>query len=232
MSVPILRSQANRPNPPGQGGNMAGPSGVRESLKAEIDKIRHNAATSIDPCVVSQAIAISDSRVQELVISKSEEGNIFKGMHCRGSGVIFNFDPPEGKISLISPSFMAVVNLHEGRVTQILDPFISDPTSAAVQPLTGSLPFSLSIPSNAPNVLIPETALASASAREGTFMGSLGLQSTLTASYNTPYQTAHQTPNPTLVSTTTYCPHADDSRSEYQADGQHLDFTGDSTHDP
>src|ERR1700682_4089372 len=134
---------------------MATESQIDKEFGQQLKQLRDFAAQSADPCITAQMIALSDAKVSALFLSKLKEGNSYNGAFCgrveiaEQRSVIFDFDCPSGRLCLVKPSFLVVVQIVEKQVLQIIDPYIPSERS-------GLLPFTLSIPSNAPNVMTPE----------------------------------------------------------------------------
>jgi hypothetical protein len=111
-------------------------------------------------------------------------------------------------------------------VAKILDPYLPD--QHAYNPPMGSLPFVLTIPSNAPNVTIPADALKPFQAREQAYGSALGLNPRGFATASTTVTTAGTT-IPTAACCMTYspCPLQDDAQTMYAQDLAGLETTSD-----
>ena len=103
-----------------------------EDLQAQVKALEAQAAKTTNPCIVSTFVAISNPKVQAILLQKFSEGNVFRGVSClSGIGipevqqVLFQFDCPPGIFCLIAPSFLVTVNFIEGEVVGIQDPYIS-----------------------------------------------------------------------------------------------------------
>jgi hypothetical protein len=107
----------------GAGNNRAQFDKALEALKAL-------AAKSPSNCPRAMYIAASDKEVQDLFFAKLKE-YVFKGITClespAGSAnllVLFDFDCKPGILCLIDPNFLVVVDVPNGKVVEILDPYI------------------------------------------------------------------------------------------------------------
>ena len=107
-------------------------SKATSNLDVEIDKLKNLASKSINPCLVAQYIAITDSRVRQLFLQKIVQGNLFRGIKCLNQigipeirQVLFQFDCPPGIFCLVNPSFLVIVNIVSQNVEQIIDPYIA-----------------------------------------------------------------------------------------------------------
>ncbi len=85
-----------------------------------------------DICTVAKLIAVKDSNVQEKLVHKLVEGNLYRDTNCskRPSipelvSVIFHFDCAEGVFCLVPPTFAAVVNMIT-REVKVSDPYFGE----------------------------------------------------------------------------------------------------------
>jgi hypothetical protein len=106
----------------------------------QVNTLKEIAARTVDSCLTAQFIAASDSRVRDLFIQKIDAGHVFKGIHCsnrigipENKYVVFDFECKPGTFCLISPKFLAVVNIVDRHVVAVVDPYIPSP----IAPLTG-----------------------------------------------------------------------------------------------
>jgi hypothetical protein len=92
---------------------------VVEILSKELKKLERSALTSTDPCVVAQHIAFSDKRVSDLLTQKLKDGYRFRSIQCLSGGysipeyrrVFVELDCGEDTFCLVTPSFLAIVNM-------------------------------------------------------------------------------------------------------------------------
>lgn len=92
---------------------------VVEILSKELKKLERSALTSTDPNVVAQHIAFSDKRVSELLTQKLKDGYRFRSIQCLTGGysipeyrrVFVDLDCGEDTFCLVTPSFLAIVNM-------------------------------------------------------------------------------------------------------------------------
>jgi hypothetical protein len=205
---------------------MANEAELRNQLAGEIDRLRLLAASSTNPCLVTQYIAFSNHDVQELFVKKTAAGDRFKTCTCLPSApdcqqyVLFEFDCPEGLIRLVKPSFLAVVDMPKREVAKVIDPYLPD--QLVCNPPPGSLPFALTVPSNAPNVTIPANALKPFQAREEAYGSALGLNVCRLIASTCTVSTVYLSTTPSLVSVPIYSPFPvqDDSQAMYAQDTQ------------
>lgn len=104
----------------------------------QLTALKDAAASAVDPCLVAKYIAASDPRVRDLFLRKIAAGYVFRGIRCvdrfgipENKYVVFDFDCKPGTFCLIKPAFLVVVNIIDGYVVAIVDPFI--PTQKAMQ---------------------------------------------------------------------------------------------------
>jgi hypothetical protein len=102
-----------------------------EQLQEQVKSFETVAARTIDPCTVATFIAISDEKVQQTILKKVADGNVFHGVACLAPTgipelrrVLFRFECKPGIFCLIPPSFLVIVNFIDGRVVGITDPYI------------------------------------------------------------------------------------------------------------
>jgi len=100
-------------------------------FSAQLTAVRDAAAKSTDACTTSKFIALSDNRVQTLLRKKIVDGDIFRGISCLNQPsipenhyVYFDFDCKPGTLCFIKPSFAVIVNVIDGYVVAVLDPYI------------------------------------------------------------------------------------------------------------
>lgn len=104
-------------------------------LQTQIGALRQAAAKSTDPCLTAKFIALSDVRVQETLRAKLiEQGHVLRGIEClnrigipENKSVYFNIDCKPGTFCLIKPAFLVVVNVVDGYVVAIVDPYVFTP---------------------------------------------------------------------------------------------------------
>jgi hypothetical protein len=104
---------------------------TKTQFQAQLRQLELAAAKSTSSCLVAQYIALSDDRVQALFLTKLTDGAVFNGMSClSGIGipeykrVYFDFDCPHGTLCIIKPAFVVIVNIVDGTVVSIVDPYI------------------------------------------------------------------------------------------------------------
>jgi hypothetical protein len=84
------------------------------------------ATFSVDRCIVAKAIALGDDAVRELFFSRAlNSAYTVIGINCIDNGaeigVLFQIECKE--YCLISPQFLAVVNIRRRKVTETIDAF-------------------------------------------------------------------------------------------------------------
>jgi len=107
------------------------------ALQEQIGALKDAVAKSVDPCLTAKYIALSEARVQETLRRKLiEQGHRFRGIEClnrigipENKSIYFNIDCKPGTFCLIKPAFLVVVNIIDGYVVTIVDPFILTPTA-------------------------------------------------------------------------------------------------------
>lgn len=104
---------------------------TENELIAQVEALNAAATKSIDSCLTAKAIALSDARVRTLFLKKVADGYDFKKIDCldrvqipENKSVLFDFDCKPGTICLIRPAFLVVVNIVDGYVVAIVDPYI------------------------------------------------------------------------------------------------------------
>src|SRR5262245_5688738 len=97
----------------------------------QVNNLREAAARSIDPCLTAQFIALSDERVRSVFWKKIKEGYEFRGLSClnrvgapENRYVYFDFGCKPGTVCLVKPAFLAVVNVVDGFLTGVVDPYV------------------------------------------------------------------------------------------------------------
>lgn len=157
---------------------MAEPSRFdKDDILAQIGALAKLAASANDPSLTAKAVAFSDAGVQELFFSKLAQGHNFVGQRAfPGSEpsviqVLFEFVASPEKIALFPPSFMAVVSLPERSVLRTADPALAPYIGGIVE--AGALPFTVAVPSNAPNVITPGASVIDLRSREAVFFEAL-----------------------------------------------------------
>lgn len=106
-------------------------------LQEQIGALRDAAARSIDPCLTAKFIALSDKRVQETLSKKLiEQGHVLRSIECldrieipENKCFYFNIDCKPSTFCLVKPAFLVVVNIVDGYVVAIVDPFIPTQTN-------------------------------------------------------------------------------------------------------
>lgn len=104
---------------------------TENELTAQVEALTASSSKSIDPCLTAKAIALSDPRVRSLFIKKVADGYVFRKIACldriqipENKAILFDFDCKPGTICLIRPAFLVVVNVVDGYVVAIVDPYI------------------------------------------------------------------------------------------------------------
>lgn len=159
---------------------------LRKEFLAQLKQLSDLAAKSTAPSLTATWIAASDEKVKELILTKLDAGSTLQGVMPAGSqrarefGVIFVFDRPAGAVNLVSTSFLATVDLQSKRVIDVADPYVADEHTstpgAYFAPPTGGLPFALSVPTNAPRVIISDAARAPYRMAEQAFFRARGIR--------------------------------------------------------
>jgi hypothetical protein len=110
----------------------------------QLNTLRETAARSIDACLTAKYIALSDERVHVLFLKKIQDGNSFRGIFClnrigvpENRYVYFDFDCKPGTVCLVKPAFLAVVNVADGFVVAVVDPYIVAELASAGQNIKG-----------------------------------------------------------------------------------------------
>lgn len=214
-----------------------------KEFDAELLALKELAAMLPDRYLSAQVVALSDSNVKKLFLAKLEKGQRYRGailiaeQNSNEQRLVFDFDPAPESVWLISKGFLVIINPTSRRVNQIVDPFIlgsstwrSAVESGQSQLPGGLLPFTLFVPSNAPNVTVSHEALRNFKAKEEEFIVRLGgvpvpgpgpkpppppLPPPTRSSWGTETYCA----SPTL----TTCPHYDDSNNDYSSDDTTVD---------
>lgn|GEM_PF-6034297 len=113
-----------------------------ENLNAEIDRLRDIVQESGDPYLSGVLIAVSDPRVQTLLLQKLSQGHDYVGALSerdsenpeRRLHVRFEFARGSGSFGLIPLSFLTLVDTNDRAVLRVVDPYISNRDEA--QPAT------------------------------------------------------------------------------------------------
>lgn len=146
-------------------------------ILAQIEALSKLAAGSNDPALTAKALAFADPRVQEIFFSKLAAGHRFVSQRAFPDGgpgmisVFFEFFPAPDKIAIVGPSFLAAVSLTERKVVRVADPAIPSLSGGAHE--AGALPFTIAVPSNAPQVVTTETDVIDLRNREAFFFEAL-----------------------------------------------------------
>lgn len=90
--------------------------------------LQRAAKESIDACITSKFVALSDGRVRSLVVEKLNQGHQFRGTKYLGEAskvadkrVLFDFARNPETAEESDPSFVTVVNIVDGCVAKIVD---------------------------------------------------------------------------------------------------------------
>lgn len=101
------------------------------NLEKQINEFKKLASHSVDPYIIAKYIALSNQEVQDTIMKKLSEGNVFNGVSClervtswKLIYVYFDCDCKPGVHCLIKPAFVAIVDLILGKVIDIIDPYI------------------------------------------------------------------------------------------------------------
>jgi hypothetical protein len=190
-----------------------------KQFDVELERLRNVAASSTDTCITAMVITLTDKKTRELFLSKLKEGLMYSGVNCLGGvsipenvRIVYLFDPPPGVFYFIRPSFLVIVNMIEKRVVQIVDPYVPD-SQIARGFQTSAMPFTLAVPSAAPNVVVTDEQMASHHSREREFFGALGELQALTG--HCPQGTSHRSP---YASSSVSGGVKDDSQVDYTTD--------------
>jgi hypothetical protein len=107
-------------------------------LDKQVDALKEVSARPINPCITAQFIAIADARVRDLLLKKVGAGNVFRGVSCLDTisipeirHVYFDLDCRPDTFCFVKPAFVVVVNIIDGYVVTIVDPFIRSSQSSA-----------------------------------------------------------------------------------------------------
>lgn len=102
---------------------------LKEQYQQQLERAKTDAANSSDVHTIATFIALSDARVESLVVDYLAKGHPFIGFEYPVSpdfelvSVVFKFACKVGTICIKPPHFVAFVNLITQRVKKILDPF-------------------------------------------------------------------------------------------------------------
>lgn len=113
-------------------------SGMVKTYRAELDRLRDYVAGSIDPCRNAIFVAARDSQVASIILQKLTSATyVFKGVRCLGGpsvpeqqAVLFDFDCSSGVFCLVDPNVLVIVDVLNGRVIDIIDPYIESSASS------------------------------------------------------------------------------------------------------
>lgn len=113
-----------------------------QDLKKKAEELKQFADRSTDACLIAQSIAFMNSKVRDLFLDKLKEGHQFKGASCLGGigipeqrRVLFRFECADDVICLIPPSFLVIVDIIDGEVEKIRDPYYAPGNDAPALPL-------------------------------------------------------------------------------------------------
>lgn len=106
-------------------------------LQEQVSCLKEAAAKSTDPCLTAKAIAMCDSRVQGTLLDKlHKQRHVLRGIECldrvgipENKSVYFDIECKPGTFCFIKPAFLVVVNIVDGYVVAVVDPFILTPTA-------------------------------------------------------------------------------------------------------
>ena len=112
------------------------PKMTKKQLRSHIKQLQKVAATSTDPSLTAQVIALSNKKARKLFLEKiNDDDFLSKGIECvdRGTStetkyVLFKFECKPGALCLVPPSFAAVVNMIDRYCVTIVNPYISPST--------------------------------------------------------------------------------------------------------
>jgi hypothetical protein len=158
----------------------------KEEFQAQLAKLTTIAAKSTSPGVTSKWIAASDEKVKALVFKKFDQGDTLAGVTFfqyprRGEfAVVFDFESAANPVNLVQDSFLVAVDLVNQKVVDIVDPYLNEEANYSAIPSTaatrGTVPFTMRIPSNAPNVVVSGEAGAAYRAAERQFFRLRGIE--------------------------------------------------------
>ena len=101
-------------------------------MESRLQTIKEYGDRSINPSLTAQYIAISSKKVRQILQQKLKQDYIFQGISCfdkigapEYKYLHFALAYPKGTFCLVSPSFVVVVNVVDGHVVSMIDPFIS-----------------------------------------------------------------------------------------------------------
>lgn len=209
----------------------------KDDLLAQIDALARLAAAANDPTLTAKAVAFSDDGVRGIFFKKLTQGHRFIGQRAFPGAepaliqVLFEFSASPEKIALFPPSFMAVVSLPERAVIRTADPALAPYVGGIIE--TGALPFTIAVPSNAPNVITPGSSVIDLRSREAVFFEALPTPQGAEPSGSVPGPIPVPPRPPSHSTTLFYSPYdtavastsnsggvADDSTADWQTDTQ------------
>jgi plastocyanin len=108
--------------------------------KSELAKLKDAAAGSMNECLNATYIAARDAQVQVVLIRKLLNSDyVFKGVRClddpgipEQERVLFDFDCKPGIFCLVDPNVLVIVDIIDGRVIDIIDPYIGGSHRTAI----------------------------------------------------------------------------------------------------
>jgi hypothetical protein len=216
----------------------------RAEIETQIEEVVRLGAATRDPTLAARAVALSNARVRRLFLKKLAQGHRFAAQRVWPADapgvwqVFFELHAAREGVYLLSPSFLARVSVAKRRVLAVVDPCPVPATGLG--PVTGgALPFTIAVPSNAPQVVTPESSIIDLRSREAVFFetlpgpvaseGAIPIPgpvprppmprppppppSTSTTLYHSPYDTA-------IASASTSDGVADDSTTDWRTDAQ------------
>ena len=105
---------------------------TEKQIESDLQNIKEYSARSINPCLTAQYIAISNEKVRHILIQKIKQDYVFQGISCLDKigipeykYVHFGFACAKGTFCLVNPSFVVVMNVVDGDIVSIIDPYIS-----------------------------------------------------------------------------------------------------------
>jgi len=110
-------------------------------LNRNVEELKEASARSTCPCLAAKYVALTDARVIALLLKKVSDGYVFKGITCldrlglpEQRSVYFDFDCQPDTFCLIKPAFMVIVDISDGYVVAITDPYTgsSSPNASSV----------------------------------------------------------------------------------------------------
>jgi hypothetical protein len=138
-----------------------------DEISEEIRRINRLACDSANLRLRTIATAVNAPQVQELLRQRRVDGDRYVGVTTVNRPaqevplVLFQFESPRDRFRLVTRTFAVEVKFTTRPEISIQDPYVHaedacwDPTLLP----GGTLPFSLAVPSAAPNVCVPHSAL-------------------------------------------------------------------------